>query len=162
VTFWIISFSPTSALNASDTYQSFQLYSVGDGAIPLDRVPDNEEEEEGMKDELDGADEKGGGIGVAGFGGGTMEETPAGTVGEAVDGLLDATGGANIGPAIPSGSMVPEGGEGKSQNLKRCVSDMCKHGYWGRCYSGFGFFFAEQISNSSSLGFASLKRAILS
>ncbi len=75
-----------------------------------------------IKDEHedDDVDEKMGGIGVAGFGGGTMEETPAGTVGEAVDELLEGAGGANIAPSIPPGSMVPDG-EGKSQNLKRCV-----------------------------------------
>ncbi len=61
-----------------------------------------------------------GGVGVAGFGGGVLEETPEGTVGEAVDGLLKGTGGANIAPALPPGSMVRDG-EGTSPNLKRCV-----------------------------------------
>ncbi len=110
-------------MTVADTCQLFQLYSVGDGAVQLDKVPEEEEE---IHDEQDDADEQLGGIGVAGFGGGTMEETPAGTVGEAVDGILDGTGGANIAPAIPPGSMVPEG-EGKSLNLKRCVCDTCIH-----------------------------------
>jgi hypothetical protein len=84
--------------------------------VPLDRIP---EEEEAIKDDHDDADDNlVGGVGVAGFGGGVMEETPEGTVGEAVEGLLKGPGGANIAPAIPAGSMVPEG-EGKSTSLKR-------------------------------------------
>ncbi len=59
-----------------------------------------------------------GGLGVAGFGGGVAEETPAGTIGDLVEGIVEDTGGANIAEPIPSGSIVPNG-QGTSVSLKR-------------------------------------------
>ena len=103
-----------------------QIYSTGQGAVRIQKGQEEDDEDQPEKEE-DGSEdgEEKGALGVAGYGGGVVEETPDGTIGDLIAGIVNETGGANIDEAVPPGSIV-DGGVGTSPSLKRCVVAKCR------------------------------------